>query len=155
MTSLTIGPAPALDHQIFPDIVIGLGARRDTGAEEILALMSSCLAAQGLSTSDIAFCVTHPDKLGHPGLLAACARLGVALRPAEVTAFSEPVPNPSAKVTRLFGVPAIAEAAAQAFGPLIAEKSASSGATCALARLAYSSSAAIAASTPVTSSAGP
>ncbi|WEJ57778.1 cobalamin biosynthesis protein [Devosia sp. FJ2-5-3] len=151
----TSGLAPTLEHQDRPVIVVGLGARRDTGADEILALIETALARQGLAARSIAFCVTHPDKLDHPGLFAAAVRLGVELRAADPVEFSRPVPNPSTRVTRLFGVPAIAEAAAQSFGPLLLEKIASAGATCALSRLAYSPSAATTASTLATSSAGP
>ena len=151
----TSGLAPTLEHQDRPVIVVGLGARRDTGADEILALIETALARQGLAARSIAFCVTHPDKLDHPGLVAAAVRLGVELRAADPVEFSRPVPNPSTRVARLFGVPAIAEAAAQSFGPLLLEKIASAGATCALARLVYSPSASTAASTLATSSAGP
>ncbi len=155
MTIWTSGLAPTLDHFNRPDIIVGLGARRDAGADEILALINACLARYGLQPRSVAFCVTHPDKLDHPGILGAASMLGVDLRAADTAAFARHVPNPSAKVARLFGVPAVAEAAAQSYGPLLAEKTASAGATCALARLAYNPSASTAASTLATSSAGP
>lgn len=151
----TSGLAPTRQHQDRPEIVVGLGARRNTDAAEILTLVTACLAAQGFAREAIAFCITHPDKLTHPGLVGAAAALGVELRAAEPSAFLRPVANPSARVARLFGVPAIAEAAAQSYGPLLAEKTASAGATCALARLAYNPNASTAASTLATSSAGP
>lgn len=157
MTIMLSGQRPGTDLASFPDIVVGLGARALASVDEIVALVLAALARNGCHLSDIAFCVTHGDKLDHAGLRAAARALGVPLRAADDAAFSRLVPNPSATVERLTGRASVAEAAALAFGPLLAEKSRSASATCALARLgpSYWPSAASAASTFATSSAGP
>lgn len=157
MTISISGLRPVTELPVFPDIVVGLGARRAVGADEILALVHAALAAQDRAPDAVAFCVTHPGKLDHPGLRAAAHALGVPLLGAGEAAFARLVPNPSPAVERLTGRASVAEAAALAFGPLLSEKSRSAGATCALACLPapYWPSAASAASTLSTSRAGP
>lgn len=157
MTVFLSGLRPDPELAGLPDIVVGLGARSKASGADILALIFAALARAGLKPHDIAFCVTHAEKLDHAGLRAAAQTLGVPLLAAEDRAFAQWVPNPSATVERLIGRASVAEAAALAFGPLLAEKSRSATATCALSQLRapYWPNSASAASTLSTSSAGP
>lgn len=154
MTIECTGRVPDIPIETPADIVVGLGARAAASASEIIALIDLCLAEIDASRRAVVLCATHRDRLDHPGLLEAAAILGVPLVEAPADAWAHPVPNSSAVVVRHKGVPSIAEAAAQGFGPLLVQKRRSANATCALSRrLSYSPSTSIAAATLATSGA--
>jgi histidinol-phosphate aminotransferase len=119
-------------------LVVGVGARRGTPAEEILRLTGEALASAGLSQDAIALLATVDTKTGEPGLRAAAHRLGVPLvgHPAAVLA-AVTVPHPSALVRSAVGTPSVAEAAALVEAPggeLVVPKRTSAGAAVAIAR---------------------
>jgi cobalt-precorrin 5A hydrolase/precorrin-3B C17-methyltransferase len=124
-----------------PSLVIGVGASRGVGADEVCDLISRTLGRAGLAAASIACLATVDVKAGEIGIVAAARRLGVPLmtHPAGVLAQIR-VPNPSAIVTAAVGTPSVAEAAAlcsaSTRGMLLVPKTASAMATVAIARAA-------------------
>ncbi|MDT0306782.1 precorrin-3B C(17)-methyltransferase [Streptomyces sp. DSM 44917] len=122
-----------------PSLLVGVGASRGVGAEEVLELIAGALAQAGLAAGSVAALATAEAKAQEPGLLAAATRLGVPLRcfPSPELA-AVPVPNPSAAPLAAVGTPSVAEAGALlAAGPgaqLLVPKRKSAMATCAVAR---------------------
>ncbi|WP_330998259.1 cobalamin biosynthesis protein [Devosia faecipullorum] len=139
---------------------MGLGARFCAGPEEILHLLDATLAEAGLDRHDLAALATLDGKQSHPALRSVADRLALPLLAVPPQDLPRDVPNPSPHVTHYLALPSVAEASALAFGPLLVEKRRSANATCALSRWTPpyalpTSSAASAASTLSTSSAGP
>ena len=119
-----------------PSLVLGLGASRGVGADEVLALVDRALADAGLSAASVAAVGTADAKADEAGLVEACARRGWALTtfPAERLAEVD-VPNPSEEPRKVLGTPSVAEAAALLLGDeLVVEKTRSAMATVAVAR---------------------
>lgn len=90
------------------ELAVGLGVRRGTPAERIVAAVRTVLGAQ-----PIACLATVDRRAGEPGILAAAAEFGVPVHSfttAQLAAVR--VPNPSARVMDALGVPGVAEAAA-------------------------------------------
>lgn len=118
-------------------LAIGVGCRRDCPGEAIAALAQAALArARGEPMA----LFTLEDKRGQAGPLEAARLLGLELRylsRAQLAAVSKGVVTPSAQAQNMFGVAAVAEAAALAgAGPgarLVVARIAGGGATCALA----------------------
>jgi cobalt-precorrin 5A hydrolase len=121
-------------------IVAGVGCRRGTAAPDIEAAIREALARAGV-TSDALDCIaTTAAKNGEAGIVAAAAKLGVAVvlvPEAELLAASGRTVTRSERVRALTGVPSVAEAAAlAAAGPsarLISPRLVRGAATCALA----------------------
>ena len=160
------GPMPGERTRPSPSIVAGIGCRRATAADEIIALIETSMLEADLPRARLLAIGTHERKSGEPGLRAAAAYFDVPLRilaDADLGAVAVHLP-----VTQ-FGLAAVAEAVALTAGELVLGKRKSAGATCALgvvdpgfnlsqfgrAVQASSSSAAIASSTLATSLAGP
>ena len=119
-----------------PSLVLGLGASRGVGADEVLELVDRALATAGLSAAAVTAVGTADAKADEAGLVEACARRGWPLTtfPAAELAAVE-VPNPSAEPQRALGTPSVAEAAALLLGDaLVVEKTKSAMATVAVAR---------------------
>ena len=119
-----------------PSLVLGLGASRGVGADEVLALVDRALADAGLSAASVAAVGTADAKADEAGLVEACARRGWALTtfPAERLAEVD-VPNPSEEPRKVLGTPSVAEAAALLLADeLVVEKTRSAMATVAVAR---------------------
>jgi cobalt-precorrin 5A hydrolase/precorrin-3B C17-methyltransferase len=114
-------------------IVAGIGCRRGTDPDEIVALVHQCLAEAGASIDRLAVIASHVSKGDDPALAAAAAALGVPLCLFQDTDLAAAVPNPSSVVQRHTGLFSIAEACALAAGPLLLPKRATPRATCALA----------------------
>lgn len=115
----------------------GVGCRRDTAAEAIIAAIKSVCAAAGLDMRAIAFLASIEAKRDEPGLLQAAARLRAGLvffRPDELKRMNRPG---SRFVAEKVGSPAVSEPAALlAAGPgatLLAPKTAAGPVTVALA----------------------
>ncbi|WP_228982808.1 cobalamin biosynthesis protein [Streptomyces sp. DH12] len=96
-------------------LVVGVGARRGVTSDEVCALVLAVLREAGRRPEEVAALATVEAKADEPGLLAAAARLGLALRarPAAELA-SVAVPHPSAAALAATGTPSVAEAAALA-----------------------------------------
>jgi cobalt-precorrin 5A hydrolase / precorrin-3B C17-methyltransferase len=119
-------------------LVVGVGASRGAGADEVLGLVDAALAEAGLSPRSVRHLATVDVKAGEAGLLDAARRRGWPIRfhPAEALREVE-TPNPSAVVLSEVGTPSVAEAAALIGGgaELLVEKRKSPMATVAVARL--------------------
>jgi cobalt-precorrin 5A hydrolase len=119
-------------------IAIGVGCRRGSWADTIETLVRQALAQT--SAADRPGLFTIEDKAQEPGLIEAANRLGLNLtflpRNA-LRAQSAKIQTRSSRAESLFGVPAVAEAAALAgAGPnatLIVPRIARQGVTCAIA----------------------
>ena len=119
-----------------PSLVLGLGASRGVGAEEVFALVGRALADAGLSPDCVVAVGTADAKADEAGLVEACARRGWSLTtfPAQRLAAVD-VPNPSEQPRKALGTPSVAEAAALLLGDeLVVEKTRSASATVAVAR---------------------
>ena len=120
-----------------PSLVVGVGASRDVGAEEVLGLIDSALATGGLSAASVTALATVEAKAGEAGIVEAAARRGwpIVAHPAgRLAAVS--VPNPSEAAQAAVGTPSVAEAAALASADtLVVSKIKSPRATVAIARI--------------------
>lgn len=119
-------------------LYLGVGARRGTTADEILALAGRTLAEAGDGAGTVAALATVEAKADEPAVLAAAERLGVPLRVYSPDALAaQATPHPSQTVLSAAGTPSVAEAAALlGAGPggvLLVGKRKSARATCAVA----------------------
>lgn len=120
-----------------PSLVLGIGASRGVGADELEDLVDRALADAGLSARSVALVATVEAKADEAGILELCARRGWQLvtHPAEELA-TVTVPNPSDEPLKVLGTPSVAEAAASLHGALVVEKQKSAMGTVAVARRA-------------------
>ena len=118
-------------------LVVGVGTRRGTPAEEIGALVDAALAGEGLSPGAVRHLATVDARAAEPGIVAAAAARGwpVVAHPA-VDLAAVAVKNPSAMASSRLRTPSVAEAAALFGGPaeLVVPKRKSAAATVAVAR---------------------
>ncbi|MFC9750401.1 precorrin-3B C(17)-methyltransferase [Streptomyces niveus] len=140
-----LGPADVVLRP--PSLVVGVGASRGVGVDEVYGLVVDVLRDAGLSVLSVGELATVDAKADEPGIVGAAAELGVPVRtyPADVLA-SVDVPNPSDAPLAAVGTPSVAEAAALAAagrdGELLVPKRKSSPqgrpamATCAVVRRA-------------------
>ena len=120
-------------------LCLGLGCERGAGAEEVLALARRTLAERGLAEAAVAAVVSLDLKADEPAVHAVADALGVPARfftAARLEAKAPRLANPSELVFREVGCHGVAEGAALAAAgaELIAPKSKSARATCAIAR---------------------
>jgi len=119
-----------------PSLVLGMGASRGAGVDELEALADRALADAGLSAASVCAVGTADAKADEVGLLELCARRGWPLTTyaSEVLAAVD-VPNPSASPQTAIGTPSVAEAAALLLGDeLVVPKTKSAMGTVAVAR---------------------
>lgn len=123
-----------------PRAVAGIGFRRATASDEIVALLRRALEEAGLAPGHLAVLATPADRAGEPACRAAAAAFGLIPTPLDATALMAAdarVATRSQRIEALRGVGSVAEAAAlAAAGPearLLLPRIASAGATCALA----------------------
>ncbi|MFI1967115.1 precorrin-3B C(17)-methyltransferase [Streptomyces pathocidini] len=96
-----------------PSLVVGVGAGRGVGADEVLELVRDTLEEARLSPGSIGQLATVDAKADEPGIVEAARRLGVPLRTYTADALAGvEVPNPSPAPLRAVGTPSVAEAAA-------------------------------------------
>ena len=121
-------------------VAVGVGCERGTDPEEVLQLVRSALAGANVAPAAIAGIYSLDLKADEPALHAVAAALGAEARffdAATLEAESPRLKNPSDVVFREVGCHGVAEGAALAAagpdGVLIAEKTKSARATCALA----------------------
>ncbi|SMQ59386.1 cobalt-precorrin 5A hydrolase [Devosia lucknowensis] len=139
-------------------LVAGIGLRAGCSAEDIVAMLDQSLGRLSATRADLVALATLDAKARHPALLAVAKALDIALVALARDDLGGSAPNPSVTVLATLGLPSVAEASALAFGPLLLEKQRGANVTCAISRydsVAAPFSAAIAASTLATSSAGP
>ncbi|MFJ8738400.1 cobalamin biosynthesis protein [Embleya sp. NPDC127516] len=100
------------------DLVVGVGAARGVGAEEVRASVCAVLARAGLERSAVLALVTVAARANEPGLVAGAELLGLPLFARAARELAEvPVPHPSERVRAAVGTPGVAEAAA-CLGPV-------------------------------------
>ncbi|WP_329389243.1 precorrin-3B C(17)-methyltransferase [Streptomyces sp. NBC_01716] len=137
-----LGPADVVLRP--PSLVVGVGASKGVGGDEVYDVILDALRDAGLSPLSVAELATVDAKANEPGIVEAAGRLGVPVRtyPAGVLA-DVAVPNPSDAPLAAVGTPSVAEAAALAAGrggELLVQKRKSSPdgrpamATCAVVR---------------------
>ncbi|MET4926306.1 precorrin-3B C(17)-methyltransferase [Streptomyces sp. PSRA5] len=117
VTDRTVTPGPTEVVLRPPSLVVGVGASRGAGVDEVYGLVRDALRDAGLSALSVAELATVDAKADEPGVVGAAARFGVPLRtyPADVLA-AIVVPNPSDAPLAAVGTPSVAEAAALAAG---------------------------------------
>jgi hypothetical protein len=96
-------------------LAIGIGCTSTAPAEEVMALVTATLAE---CPGEVAVLATVAKRAQHPAVLAAAAHFGIGIE-----SFAD------------LGT-AVAEPAAQRFGPLLVAKRKSAHATCAIAEMA-------------------
>jgi cobalt-precorrin 5A hydrolase/precorrin-3B C17-methyltransferase len=133
--------ADAGPHTVFvrpPSLVVGVGASRGVGAEEVRDLINRSLAEAGLALKSVTALATVEAKAAEAGIVEAAAGLKVPLLVHPARALAEvAVPNPSAAPLAAVGTPSVAEAAALLGAPggeLVVQKRKSAMATVAVAR---------------------
>lgn len=95
-------------------LVVGVGCKRDTPAEQVLGAIRMTLAEAGLAEGSVELLVSVEDKAEEAGLLAAARALARPVRfyNREALAAAGPLPNPSPYVQKVLGIPGVAEPAA-------------------------------------------
>ncbi|MFD5893378.1 precorrin-3B C(17)-methyltransferase [Streptomyces sp. NPDC060366] len=113
--TVDLGPADVVLRP--PSLVVGVGASRGVGVDEVYGLVRDVLRDAGLSVLSVVELATVDAKADEPGIVGAAARLGVPVRtyPADTLA-AIAVPNPSDAPLAAVGTPSVAEAAALAAG---------------------------------------
>lgn len=105
---------------------IGVGCRKGCSLEGVAKHVSDLLAQNGLSTLSIASVGTIELKSNEPMIRSLAAEYGLPVSVFEADELKDiDVPNPSAKVVDVTGVPSVAEAVAiksSNYGPLLLEK---------------------------------
>lgn len=121
-------------------LVAGIGFRRNTGSDEIAALITRALGQAGYDGTALAAVATAADRAGEPAIAEAAAGFGLSpwpVGPTDLEASDARVVTRSTRIETLRRVGSLAEAAALAVaGPesrLVLPRIASGGATCALA----------------------
>jgi cobalamin biosynthesis protein CbiG len=117
-------------------LVAGIGCRRDATAEDILVAIDAALAEAGRTRGELTLIATIPLKADEPGIAGAAAILDVELVIVTNAAdFDGPTESRCSRATT--GLGSVAEAAALAAGGrLLAPRSSTPRATCALAEIA-------------------
>ncbi|MBS7813706.1 cobalamin biosynthesis protein [Roseococcus pinisoli] len=121
------------------NLIAGIGCRRGASAEEVIAALDAALAETGRAREAVARLATIPLKAGEPGIAEAAAQLGI-----EVTIVTDAgdveVLTESRCSRATAGLGSVAEAAALAAAGvgarLLAPRSSTGRATCALAETA-------------------
>lgn len=143
--AVPLGPADVVLRP--PSLVVGVGASRGVGVDEVHGLVVDALRDAGLSALSVAELATVDAKADEPGIVGAAVRFGVPVRTYEAGVLAAvDVPNPSDAPLAAVGTPSVAEAAALAAagrgGELLVPKRKSSPegrpamATCAVVRRA-------------------
>ncbi len=119
-----------------PSLVLGVGASRGVGADELEALVDRALADAGLSAESVCAAGTADAKADEAGLVELCARRGWPLTTYAAAVLAQvAVPNPSPHPQAAVGTPSVAEAAALLLGDeLVVQKTRSAMGTVAVAR---------------------
>ena len=96
-----------------PSLVLGVGASRGVGVDELRTLVAQGLAEAGLAVASVRALATADVKAAEPGIVALAEEYGWPLLtfPAAELA-GQTVPNPSETVRAAVGPPSVAEAAA-------------------------------------------
>ncbi len=140
---LGLEPVITTTTEALKNVIVGIGCRRGTPAERIVAAINSALAEAGIALEEVRLLASADLKADEAGLLAAAESLGVPVRfiaSAEIRASSREFSH-SAFVEKKVNLPAVAEPAALLAGSrtrLIRGKKTYNGITIAIAREGFS-----------------
>jgi cobalt-precorrin 5A hydrolase len=132
-------PVVTTTTEALKSVIVGIGCRRGTPAERIVAAVNSALAEAGVALEEVRLIASADIKADEAGLLAAAEALGVPVRfiaSAEIRASSREFSH-SAFVEGQVNLPAVAEPAALLAGRrtrFISRRKVYDGITIALAR---------------------
>jgi cobalt-precorrin 5A hydrolase len=132
-------PVITTTTEALKSVIVGIGCRRGTPAERIVAAVQSALADAGITLDEVRFLASADIKADEAGLLAAAEALNIPIRfiaAAEIRASSREFSH-SEFVEEKVNLPAVAEPAALLAGrrtQFICRKKKSNGITIALAR---------------------
>ena len=131
-----VDPAPGVAVLRPPSLVVGIGASRGVGTDEVSDLVDRALAAAQLSARSVAHVATIDVKADEQGIVSFAEQLGWPIVTYGADALGQvDVPNPSDVVRAEVGTASVAEAAALADGgSLVVPKRKSAMATVAVAR---------------------
>lgn len=102
-------------------LIAGIGCRRGTSLEALASALENALASAERTSADLTALASWSGKGNEPGLLALAESWGLTLHLLDGdTLAAQPVSQPSTTVTRLTGLPSVAEAAALATAGLTA-----------------------------------
>lgn len=138
-------PVITTTTEALKNVIVGIGCRRGTPAERIVAAIRETLAECGVDLAEVRLIASADLKADEAGLLAAAATLALPLRflsGQEIRAAARPFTR-SAFVQEKVNLPAVAEPAALLAGrrtQLICPKKTFKGITVTLARESFSSS---------------
>jgi cobalt-precorrin 5A hydrolase len=136
-------PVITTTTEALKSVIVGIGCRRGTKAERIVAAVREALAEAGLSLAEVRLLASADLKADEAGLLAASEKLGVPIRflpAAEIRASTREFSH-SDFVEEKVNLPAVAEPAALLAGrrtQFICRKKTYNGITIALAREGFS-----------------
>ncbi|KQU54846.1 hypothetical protein ASG72_04350 [Bosea sp. Leaf344] len=125
------------------ELIAGIGLRPDTPEQDIAECLAQALALAGLEAGALARIATLQARIGEPGLAAVAAACGcpvTAIPDEALQGFEAGCATRSTRISALYGVGSVAEAAALAAagpgGRLVQPRIATARVTCALARSA-------------------
>ena len=136
-------PVITTTTEALKSVIVGIGCRRGTPAEQIVAAIKAGLTEAGVALDEVRLIASADLKADEAGLIAAAEALGVPLRfipAAEIRASSREFSH-SDFVEEKVNLPAVAEPAALLAGKrtrLICQKKAYNGITIAIAREDFS-----------------
>ena len=136
-------PVITTTTEALKSVIVGIGCRRGTPAERIVAAINAALAEAGIALDEVRLIASAAVKADEAGLIAAAEALGVPLRfiPAAEIRASSRVFSHSAFVEEKVNLPAVAEPAALLAGKrtrFICRKKTYNGITIAIAREGFS-----------------
>jgi cobalt-precorrin 5A hydrolase len=136
-------PVITTTTEALKSVIVGIGCRRGTKAERIVAAVREALAGAGITLEEVRLLASADVKADEAGLLAAAETLGVPIRflpAAEIQASTREFSH-SDFVAEKVNLPAVAEPAALLAGrrtQFICRKKTTNGITIALAREGFS-----------------
>jgi cobalt-precorrin 5A hydrolase len=136
-------PVITTTTEALKSVIVGIGCRRGTKAERIVAAVREALAGAGITLEEVRLLASADVKADEAGLLAASEKLGVPIRflPATEIRTSPREFSHSDFVEEKVNLPAVAEPAALLAGrrtQFICRKKTYNGITIALAREGFS-----------------
>ncbi len=132
-------PVITTTTEVLKRYTIGIGCRKDSAMEDILALISTATTQAGINISDLRYIATVVQKSEEPGLLAAARELNIPLRIITNSEINNTCYHfdTSEFVKKSIGVDAVAEPCALLSGrrtKLILKRISQNGVTAAIAR---------------------
>jgi len=136
-------PVITTTTEALKSVIVGIGCRRGTPAEQLVAAVREALVGAGITLEEVRLLASADVKADEAGLLAAAETLGVPIRflPAAVIRASTREFSHSDFVAENVNLPAVAEPAALLAGrrtQFICRKKTYNGITIALAREGFS-----------------